>query len=97
MKENTQNTAKKIDLGFQPRFFNPRNDVAFKKIFSHYAELTRSFLNAILRLHGYRQIETIDDLDCIKAEKEQGRAEGFKRVTTNIPPSVSRSFVKYTP
>lgn len=32
--------------GFEPRFFDPRNDVAFKKVFVDHADLTKSFLNS---------------------------------------------------
>ncbi len=47
---------------FVPRFFNPRNDVAFKKVFVNHVELTRSFLNSTLRLEGGRKIEKIEFL-----------------------------------
>ena len=45
----------------ETRFFNPRNDVAFKKVFQH-APLTLSFLNSTLRLTADRQIKTIEFL-----------------------------------
>jgi predicted transposase/invertase (TIGR01784 family) len=47
---------------FEPRFFNPRNDVAFKKVFVNHVELTRSFLNSTLRLEGSRKIQTVEFL-----------------------------------
>ena len=47
---------------FTPRFFNPRNDVAFKKVFVNHVELTKSFLNSTLRLEGGRKIEKIEFL-----------------------------------
>ena len=46
---------------FEARFFNPTNDVAFKKIFQH-ESLTISFLNSTLRLIDDRQIKTIEFL-----------------------------------
>ncbi|MGI4851937.1 MAG: Rpn family recombination-promoting nuclease/putative transposase [Janthinobacterium lividum] len=46
---------------YEARFFNPRNDVAFKKVFQHEA-LTLSFLNSTLRLTGDRQIQSIEFL-----------------------------------
>lgn len=57
------NTYKQdIELSaFEPRFFNPRNDVAFKKVFQHEA-LTLSFLNSTLRLTEERQIKSIEFL-----------------------------------
>ncbi|HQS83818.1 MAG: hypothetical protein B7Y25_02605 [Alphaproteobacteria bacterium 16-39-46] len=48
--------------GFEPRFFDPRNDVAFKKVFVDHADLTKSFLNATLRLEGGRKIQTVEFL-----------------------------------
>jgi len=47
---------------FEPRFFNPRNDVAFKKVFVQHEGLTRSFLNSTLRLEGNRQIKSVEFL-----------------------------------
>jgi predicted transposase/invertase (TIGR01784 family) len=49
-------------LTFEPRFFNPRNDVAFKKVFVNHVDLTRSFLNAVLRLEDRRKIKTVEFL-----------------------------------
>ena len=46
---------------FETRFFNPRNDVAFKKVFQHEL-LTLSFLNSTLRLADDRQIKTVEFL-----------------------------------
>jgi len=48
--------------GFETRFFNPRNDVAFKKVFVQHEDLTRSFLNSTLRLTGARQIQSVEFL-----------------------------------
>lgn len=47
---------------FVQRYFNPRNDVAFKKVFVDHPDLTLSFLNSTLRLHGSRTIKTIEFL-----------------------------------
>jgi len=47
---------------FETRFFNPRNDVAFKKVFVQHEDLTRSFLNSTLRLRGSRQIQSVEFL-----------------------------------
>ena len=48
--------------GFEPRFFDPRNDVAFKKVFVDHEDLTKSFLNSTLRLHGGRKIQKVEYL-----------------------------------
>jgi len=48
--------------GFEPRFFDPRNDVAFKKVFVDHEDLTKSFLNSTLRLHGGRRIQKVEYL-----------------------------------
>lgn len=48
--------------GFEPRFFDPRNDVAFKKVFVDHSDLTKSFLNSTLRLEGGRKIQTVEFL-----------------------------------
>jgi hypothetical protein len=48
--------------GFEQRFFDPRNDVAFKKVFIDHEDLTRSFLNSTLRLTGDREIEKVEFL-----------------------------------
>ncbi len=50
------------DAIFETRFFNPRNDVAFKKVFVQHEDLTRSFLNSTLRLTGDRQIKAVEFL-----------------------------------
>ena len=47
---------------FVPRFFNPCNDVAFKKVFLNHANLTTSFLNSTLRLEGDRKIIKVEFL-----------------------------------
>ena len=57
---NTNEQESKLQY-FESRFFNPRNDVAFKKVFQHEA-LTRSFLNSTLRLTEDRQIKSIEFL-----------------------------------
>ena len=44
------------------KFYNPCNDVAFKKVFNSHPELTRSFLNAVLKLEGERTIEKVEFL-----------------------------------
>ena len=50
------------DNVFEMRFFNLRNDVAFKKVFVQHEDLTRSFLNSTLRLAGDRQIKSVEFL-----------------------------------
>ena len=57
MSINTSTPENKFQ-NFEPRFFNPCNDVAFKKVFQH-ESLTISFLNSTLRLTGERQIKHI--------------------------------------
>jgi predicted transposase/invertase (TIGR01784 family) len=57
-----QGESEGTSLDFEPRFFNPRNDVAFKKVFVNHAELTKSFLNSTLRLEGSRKIQTVEFL-----------------------------------
>jgi predicted transposase/invertase (TIGR01784 family) len=47
---------------YVPRFFNPCNDIAFKKVFVNHPESTKSFLNSTLKLEGSRRIETIEFL-----------------------------------
>ncbi|HQS84279.1 MAG: hypothetical protein B7Y25_05145 [Alphaproteobacteria bacterium 16-39-46] len=47
---------------FEPRFFDPRNDVAFKKVFVDHVDLTKSFLNSTLRLEGEKKIKTVEFL-----------------------------------
>jgi predicted transposase/invertase (TIGR01784 family) len=47
---------------FVPRFFDPRNDIAFKKVFVNHPDLTLSFLNSTLRLHGNRTIKKVEFL-----------------------------------
>ncbi len=43
------------------KFLDPKNDIAFKKIFGseHHKNLTISFLNNVLNLSGYREIQNI--------------------------------------
>jgi len=47
------------------KFVDPRNDVAFKKIFGneHKTEILISFLNAVLNLTGDREIQTVQILN----------------------------------
>jgi len=64
---NNTNKATKEDFpakfeDFVPRFFNPCNDVAFKKVFVNHVELTKSFLNSTLRLEGKRTIQAVEFL-----------------------------------
>src|SRR5579871_3226802 len=47
---------------FVQRFYNPRNDVAFKKIFVDHENLTISFLNSTLHLYGAGEIVKVDFL-----------------------------------
>jgi predicted transposase/invertase (TIGR01784 family) len=51
------------------KFVNPKNDIAFKKIFgdAHHTEILISFLNAVLGLEGERQINTIELLNPYQA------------------------------
>jgi predicted transposase/invertase (TIGR01784 family) len=53
------------------KFVDPRNDVAFKKIFGNeqHKEILISFLNAVLDLHGDRAIEDIDILNPYQAPR----------------------------
>ena len=44
------------------RFYDPCNDVAFKKVFNQHSDLTISFLNATLRLTGNRTIQSVEFL-----------------------------------
>ena len=63
IKEKTKKKGTLSDLEkFVPRFFNPCNDVAFKKVFLNHAHLTTSFLNSTLRLEGSRKIATVEFL-----------------------------------
>lgn len=43
-------------------FFDPCNDIAFKKVFNQHPRRTISFLNAMLKLEGDRQIKAIEFL-----------------------------------
>ena len=57
-----------------PRYLDPKNDFAFKKIFGHHADLLKSFLNAILPLPEdciiehltYLTPESVPDIDGFK-------------------------------
>jgi predicted transposase/invertase (TIGR01784 family) len=73
MKERSMNN----DFDFEPRFFSPRNDVAFKKIFGNHLHLTKSFLNSTLRLTGERRIRS---LEFIPTEQLPMRAESKKSI-----------------
>lgn len=44
------------------RFFDPCNDIAFKKMFNEHPDRTISFLNAVLRLEGDRRIRSLEFL-----------------------------------
>ena len=44
------------------RFADPKNDAAFKKLFVDHLDLTKSFLNATLRLEGDRRIKKVQKL-----------------------------------
>ncbi len=53
------------------KFVNPKNDVAFKKIFGS-ADKTNiliSFLNAVLCLTGYKEIHTVELLNPYQTPK----------------------------
>jgi predicted transposase/invertase (TIGR01784 family) len=60
--ENAQESSVDSKDKFVPRFFNPCNDVAFKKVFLNHANLTTSFLNFTLRLEGDRKIVKVEFL-----------------------------------
>ena len=60
-KTMNTDTQESKSSDFEARFFNPRNDVAFKKVFQH-ETLTRSFLNSTLHLTEDRQIKSIEFL-----------------------------------
>ena len=53
------------------RFANPKNDVAFKKIFGNAQkkEILISFLNAVLDLQGDHAIADVEILDPFQAPK----------------------------
>lgn len=53
------------------RFVNPRNDIAFKKIFGdeHHTEVLAGFLNALLDLRGDREIAELRILNPFQAPK----------------------------
>ena len=60
--ENGGESSVDSEEKFVPRFFNPCNDVAFKKVFLNHANLTTSFLNSTLRLEGDRKIVKVEFL-----------------------------------
>jgi len=64
------------------KFVNPKNDIAFKKIFgdAHHTEILISFLNAVLGLEGERQINTIELLNPYQAP----RIDIFKETILDI-------------
>lgn len=45
------------------RFYDPKTDIIFKKVFGHHAEITISFLNALLQLEGKNKITHIEYVD----------------------------------
>ena len=49
-------------------FVNPKNDIAFKKIFGNEKkkEILISFLNAVLDLKGVKEIQTLEILNPYK-------------------------------
>ena len=53
------------------KFVNPKNDVAFKKIFGNEqkSEILISFLNAVLNLTGEKEIQAIKILNPYQAPK----------------------------
>jgi predicted transposase/invertase (TIGR01784 family) len=53
------------------KFVNPRNDVAFKKVFGNeeHEEILISFLNAVLDLTGDKEIQEIELLNPYQAPK----------------------------
>lgn len=64
-------------------FYNPCNDVAFKKMFLEHPKRTISFLNAVLRLEGDRRIEAVEFLpqECLPLIAESKKSILDVRVT----------------
>ncbi len=64
------------------KFVNPRNDVAFKKIFGneHQPSILISFLNAVLDLRGDREIQSLEFLNPYQAPK----LEDLKDTTLDV-------------
>jgi predicted transposase/invertase (TIGR01784 family) len=56
------------------KFVNPRNDIAFKKIFGNeqHKEVLISFLNAVLSLEGDKEIQDVELLNPYQAPKLAG-------------------------
>jgi predicted transposase/invertase (TIGR01784 family) len=54
--------SKQLSMRTIMKFYNPCNDVAFKKVFNSHPDLTMSFLNAVLKLEGERTIEKVEFL-----------------------------------
>ena len=56
------------------KFVNPRNDIAFKKIFGNeqHKEVLISFLNAVLSLEGEKEIQQVELLNPYQAPKLDG-------------------------
>lgn len=83
------------------KFVNPRNDVAFKKIFGNeeHTEILISFLNAVLDLTGEKEIESIELLNPYQAPRLEAlkytlldvRAKDRRGVTFIIEMQVSHS------
>lgn len=57
-------------------FYDPCNDIAFKKVFNEHKDLTISFLNAVLRLTGDRSIVDVDFLpqECLPLIEESKKS-----------------------
>jgi len=83
------------------KFVNPKNDVAFKKIFGNEKkkEILISFLNAVLDLRGNKEIKDIDILNPWQAPKIEGlkytlldvRAKDKRGVTFIVEMQVERA------
>lgn len=94
------------------RFVNPRNDVAFKKIFGNeeHKEILISFLNAVLDLTGEKEIQEIELLNPYQAPRLEAlkytlldvRAKDKRGVTFIVEMQVShveglrKRFIYYT-
>jgi predicted transposase/invertase (TIGR01784 family) len=64
-------------------FYDPCNDVAFKKMFLEHPQRTASFLNALLRLKGERRIQSVEFLpqECLPLIAESKKSILDVRVT----------------
>ena len=63
----------------QSKYLNPKNDIAFKKIFGSedHKDLLIDFLNGVLNLTGDKIIEQVDFLNPIQAPKTFGAKQSI--------------------